>query len=160
MLKKQKSRGSISAKRAMAMFDELMSRPAQVPENFCSEVDRGLKYDPMRRIALVWLSKPFKEWVENIQNDRRIAVAFTAVAQSLDPVIERFKSLVELLEAAKAQMELAVCMRPDTDSVREEAGRSMSEGSWIDEFARRHEDGEDAQDILNEFKARDQKITH
>ena len=158
--RRPKPKGSISTKQALALFDELMSKPAQVPENFCSEVDRGLKYDPMRRVALMWLSKSFKEWTEKIENDREIAVEFASVALALKPVIERFKGLVEMLEAAKLQMEFAVCIRPDMDSVKKEAASTMDNGVWIADFARRHEAGEDPQDIINDMKAQARKTTH
>lgn len=144
----------------LAVFNKLMKEPAKVTTDFVEMVDRRITYDPVRRGALVWLSKPFGEWVEQIHDDREAAVTFSVLAHLLDDTIKRFEALVDLLKAAQIQMKLAVCVRPDMDAIKTEARGQVGRSAWLDEVARRHQSGEDAQDIINDLKARARKTTH
>ena len=144
----------------LAVFDKLMKEPAKVTADFVETVDRCITYDPVRRGALVWLTEPFHVRVGQIQEDRKSAVAFASLAGLLDDSIKRFKALIELLEAAKIQMELAVCVRPDMNAINAEAKNQIDDDGWLDEVARRHQDGEAPQDIINDLKARARQVKH
>jgi len=158
---RSKSKAGSGTGKHLAVFDKLMKEPAKVTADFVQTVDQRITYDPVRRGALMWLSEPFSVRVGQIHDDRDTAVAFSALAYLLDDSIQRFKGLIELLKAAQIQMELALCVRPDMREVYTEArGNVGSSDDWLEEVARRHQGGEDPQDIINDLKARARQVKH
>lgn len=157
---KKRAPQKISDKFIDELFSNLMKEPPVVPENFCEAVDRELKYDINRRIALVFLSKPFREMEEAMRTNRDTAVAFSGCAASLTNTIERYKGLVVLLEKSKIRMEMALCGREDRQQLLAEGRNSLCDGEWIKEVERRAEDGEPCQSILDDLKARGRKTMH
>ena len=125
-----------------------LRRERPLPKDFSELVDRKLKYDDNRRIALAFLSKPFKEMEATILKDRQTAVVFAAVAECFDDSIRMYQDLADLLEKAQLRIHLALCEWPDMEEIVTEAKKSVI-GNWpLEKYAAAIESGSMSVDSL------------
>lgn len=76
---------------------------------------------PWRRAAMAYLSRPWSEIAEQIQNDRPTAVAFAGLSQALHGTAANYRLVAEWIEAAEHRLMVALCAREDMKSVLADA---------------------------------------
>jgi hypothetical protein len=117
--RRPKAEGRISEQQALRLLDELEKQPPLLSRELVSAIEDKIKLDAYRHVALMFLSKPFKEMVKTFSADRETAVAFADIAHGAHAASERYKSLGEFLETASTHISIALCVRPDMKQVLE-----------------------------------------
>lgn len=72
---------------------------------------------PMRRCALVMLTKPFAWLCEQVEADRDVALTVAEVHRALSEGAGFYQMVANLMEQALAQTMLALCTRADMDAL-------------------------------------------
>ena len=103
------------------LFKKLESDDDLLPADFSNMVDEEMRHDAPGRVALVFLSKPWKQMSDSMVKDRDTALAFAEIAVRLDESIGRYKALADLLGTAQTRINLAFCGREDMQAVMAEA---------------------------------------
>ncbi len=126
-LRRSKAEGKISEQQALRLFDELEKQPPLLSREVVSAIEDKIRLDAYRHVALMFLSKPFKEMVKTFSTDRETAVAFADIAHGAHKASERYKSLSEFLETASTHINIALGIRPDMKQMLKGEGES----TWL-----------------------------
>ena len=78
-------------------------------------------FGPTRRVALLSLTMSGSDMIKAVETDRELALAFANAMDASDQYVGALKSMVSCIEKAQARLIVALCHRPDADSVIEEA---------------------------------------
>jgi hypothetical protein len=98
--------------------------PAVFINQQISELDELVRSDhfgPTRRVALLSLTMSGSDMIKAVETDRELALAFANAMDASDQYVGALKSMVSCIEKAQARLIVALCHRPDADSVIEEA---------------------------------------
>jgi len=94
------------------LFEKLEAEPALLSCDEMDDIEKWWRSDmPTRRMALVFLTKPWKEVQQQIIEDDSFAAAAGEVVQCLDS--ERYKALAEVIDTAGWRIKMALCSRED-----------------------------------------------
>lgn len=125
--KKSKAEHSAAAMNAavddgVRLIDKLMAeKKAILSETVIEQIDGDLSgggvHARHRRMALGYLSRPFKETAKKMRDDRDMAIAFAAAAVCVRSSVEKYKALVEMMVAADTRIRLALCRRADMKEI-------------------------------------------
>jgi hypothetical protein len=128
---------------AMKLFDSLMAeKKPKVSAEVVAIIEAQLREISLlstnRRMALMYLSKTFKETAKMVREDRETAVNFAAMGEAIESSVEKFESLVELLTAAQTRIQLQLCQREDMQEVLAEGKTHLTDNfsSVLGEFLR------------------------
>jgi hypothetical protein len=108
------------------LFNQLMAeQDALIPPGFAQQVERDLtgnsKIAMTRRLALAYLSTPFKESTEKLAADRELAVAVAHVSDVLKDHAKSYETLLGWIKAAHARMAVSIAIREDMAEILAEA---------------------------------------
>jgi hypothetical protein len=92
---------------------QLEGEPPVAPENFYRNIEKNFMEDPSRRIALMFLERPFAVTSDGIKQDRETALAFAKVAECLNDSIAFAKNLESILTKAQNRIRAALGRRED-----------------------------------------------
>lgn len=127
---KRTKRGSrLSVKQADDILKDYKRRPALMSKETVFELDAAIRADKFgvsRRLGLLFLSKPCKELIENVQCDREFAVAVAQASDSVTEYRERLGDLVSSMEESEKRMMIALATREDMQAVLAEAKRDKA----------------------------------
>jgi hypothetical protein len=129
---RKSSKAARAAAGAMKLFDGLLAEKApKVSADEIARIERdfssfGGALNVNRRMALMYLSKPFAETAKSIREDRNLAVAFAALDGALEDSIAKYQNLVEILSMAQTRLKLAFCQREDMQEVVAEGHASLT----------------------------------
>ena len=79
------------------LFKKLESDDDLLPADFSNMVDEEMRHDAPGRVALVFLSKPWKQMSDSMVKDRDTALAFAEIAVRLDESIGLFIYLIFII---------------------------------------------------------------
>lgn len=82
---------------------------------------------PMRRCALVMLTKSFSRLCEQVETDRGVALTVAEVHRALSEGVGFYQEVANLMEQALAQTMLALCTREDMDALLAEVEAAARE---------------------------------
>jgi hypothetical protein len=116
-------------------FEQLMAeKGGLVPPGFAQQVEQDFTEGNMgiaRRVAMVFLEKQFSESLENVQRDRKTALAFASMQLFILDHVQNYRLLSDWLAAAHTRMMFAVCERKDSDAIYAEAERERADGKKL-----------------------------
>jgi hypothetical protein len=112
----------------MAVYRNFVEQPAQVSDEQVAEIEERYRADfIVLRLALASLARSGAYLAEGVDADEN-ARAFADVAQRTDELSERLKSLAALMQTASLRLELALCKRPDMQTLVEMAKNGTAMG--------------------------------
>ena len=82
---------------------------------------------PCRRVATVFLSRPWRSMAKNVAESRESAVSLAAVFLALEESRANYFTVAAYLEDAYERLRAALQRRPDFDALLEEAERQLAE---------------------------------
>jgi hypothetical protein len=88
-----------------------------LPENFHKTAEQIFREDLSRRVALIYLERPWMETSDGIRMDRKSAILFAKLAERLEDSIGFCKDLESLLRTAQNRIRAAVSRREDGEAV-------------------------------------------
>src|SRR5260221_9505054 len=117
-----------SIDQAVKLFDKLMAETKPyVPADFPEKVERDITGSGVhavnRRMALVFLSRPFPELANKIREDRATALAFAEAAACIKSSAEKYKYLADVMATAEIRIQMALCQRADMTRLLAEVRR-------------------------------------
>ena len=82
---------------------------------------------PMRRCALVMMTKPFAWLCEQVETDRHFALTVAEVYRALCDGAGFYQEVADLMTQTQAKMMLALCVREDMDALLAEVEAAARE---------------------------------
>ncbi len=123
--------GDSDVRAYVKVFHKLMAEknPA-VPKDFAEAVESSVTGSGLdavnRRIAIAFLSRPFKVIAETIRKDSSAAEALAASVLSIEHSAKKYKELGDLMETAAMRIHLALCQREDMQEITTSAKASTA----------------------------------
>jgi hypothetical protein len=111
------------------LFADLEAQPALI-EN-ADKMDAqflSISERRTRRAALLTLEKSGQELIHGVTHDRGLAISMACVAASASAYAESLREFSEIMESASVRIRLALCSRPDMESVIKEMDEAFSAG--------------------------------
>jgi hypothetical protein len=116
----------LSNRDANRLLMKMMKLPAELSMEEMDAIEQWWESERInRRLALIFLTKPFKWIRRKTETDRKFAVNMSSVYHVLGEQLENYKNVGELLERIQVRMMFAMACRKDMDNVLEEGKKSI-----------------------------------
>lgn len=115
---KTKRANAAEGKAALKLYNKLMAeKEPAIPRELLDVVESDMNGPGVlavnRRMVLAYLSMPFKESADAIRTDRDKAITFAAIYLCTKSSVEKYRSLVEFMNAAEARLMVSLAQRED-----------------------------------------------
>jgi hypothetical protein len=110
------------------LFELLEAQPAQITPGSTDKIDANFVDISLRRTrrgALWTLEKSGQELIDAATGERESAVAMACVSVAAEDYSKRLREFADMMESASIRIRVALCSRPDMESVLKEAERDL-----------------------------------
>jgi len=127
-------RKGLSDRKAAAVLRNYEKRPALMSQDTVFELDDAIRADRFgtaRRMALLMLTKPCAELIQEVSKDRKFALAAAAFAGGISSYRSALDDLRDWIEESEKRILVALATLPDMTEVFAEAQAEVKEVAHV-----------------------------